>query len=300
MSFSTTRPACSASSSSRQWLARHFRDPYVREKYNSPVKFRARSAFKLLEIDEKFHVLRRNVRTIVDLGSAPGGWSQVVAGKLGWMEEPVVGALKKRGMSDGFSLKKTVSRKKRVWTEPSPTREEDFVDPLLDDTTDAEHVLSPKGWGTIIAVDLLPMAPIPGVLTLKMDFFSPDAESTIGSLLSSEENPAGNVDLLLSDMAANTTGNAVADSASSYEISLAVLRFAEKHLSVQNDGNRIGGGSLILKYFDDPLHKQHHDDVLRHCFHSTASYKPPSSRSESNERYWVCSGFKGKLAHPNP
>jgi len=300
MSFSATRTACSASSSSRQWLARHFRDPYVREKYNSPIKFRARSAFKLLEIDEKFHILRRNVRSVVDLGSAPGGWSQVVAGKLGWMEEPVVGASRK-GKSDGFSRKKTISRKKRVWTEPAPHVEEDFIDPLLDDTMDPEPVLSPKGWGTIIAVDLLPMAPIPGVLTLKMDFFSPDAESIIGSLLRNEENPSGKADLLLSDMAANTTGNAVADSASSFEISLAVLRLAEKHLSVQNNSGRTDGGSLILKYFDDPLHKQHHDDVLRHCFHTTASYKPPSSRSESNERYWVCSGFKGKPAHlPDP
>src|ERR1700735_5208966 len=74
------RASSRRSESSRQWLMRHLNDPYV-----AAVKdegFRARSAFKLSQLDEQFHLLRPGLR-VVDLGAAPGGWSQIVMKKIG-------------------------------------------------------------------------------------------------------------------------------------------------------------------------------------------------------------------------
>src|SRR5947199_947677 len=73
--------------SSRTWLARQSRDPYVRLRLSHPAPYRSRSAFKLLELDAKWDgfLSRSDVRAVVDLGAAPGGWSQVVAEKLGWI-----------------------------------------------------------------------------------------------------------------------------------------------------------------------------------------------------------------------
>lgn len=89
MSFRQTLPLLtqnSKSKSSTQWISRQLRDPYVKKRITDPVTYRSRSAFKLLEINDKMgHFLDyRDVQTIVDLGAAPGGWSQVVSGKLGW------------------------------------------------------------------------------------------------------------------------------------------------------------------------------------------------------------------------
>ena len=64
------------SESSRRWLDRQNRDPYVKKAINEG--YRSRAAYKLIEIDDKFHLIR-NARTIVDIGAAPGGWSQVLA-----------------------------------------------------------------------------------------------------------------------------------------------------------------------------------------------------------------------------
>ena len=91
-------------------------------------------------------------------------------------------------------------------------------------------------------MDLLPMVPIPGVQTLKMDFLGPEADATIHTLLKNDENPEGKVDLILSDMAANMTGNKTADIESGLDIAGAVVAFARKHLrTAENIGRRKGG-----------------------------------------------------------
>lgn len=89
MSFSATRVVLSAKSkSSKTWLARQSHDPYVKKRSASGLlSFRARSAFKLLELDEQWKLFRPDVRSVVDLGAAPGGWSQVAAMKLGWIDQ---------------------------------------------------------------------------------------------------------------------------------------------------------------------------------------------------------------------
>jgi 23S rRNA (uridine2552-2'-O)-methyltransferase len=68
------------SASSAAWLARQLNDPYVAEAKR--LGYRSRAAFKLIELDERFHLLKRGAR-IVDLGAAPGGWTQIAAQKLG-------------------------------------------------------------------------------------------------------------------------------------------------------------------------------------------------------------------------
>jgi 23S rRNA (uridine2552-2'-O)-methyltransferase len=75
----------SLSSSSKQWLARHFDDPYVRQRLSHPAQYRSRSAFKLLEIDDRYRRFLRapDVRAVVDLGAASRGCGQVVAGSGG-------------------------------------------------------------------------------------------------------------------------------------------------------------------------------------------------------------------------
>ena len=120
--------------SSKLWLERQLNDPYVARAKREG--FRGRAAFKLIEIDDKYRLLKKGGR-VVDLGAAPGGWSQVAA--------------------------------KRVGAE--------------------------EGKGKIVAIDLLPMAPLPGVQFIELDFLDPRAPEAIKSLL------GGPADVVLSDMA---------------------------------------------------------------------------------------------------
>src|ERR1700722_7845587 len=129
------------SESSRQWLQRHLNDPYVAAAREEG--YRARSAYKLVELDAQFNLLRSGMR-VVDLGAAPGSWSQVVLAKVG---------------------------KK----------------------------------GTVIALDILPIQPLPGVEILQLDFLADDAPDRLKAAL------GGPADLVLSDMAPSTTGHARTD-----------------------------------------------------------------------------------------
>lgn len=170
-------PILKASGHSKRWLQRQSQDPYVRQR----VEFRSRSAFKLLEIDKKHpFLLASQPRVIVDLGAAPGGWSQVVALKLSTLEA---------------------------------------------------HA-KPR----IIALDLNPIKPIPGVMTLQTDFLSASGTRLLSSHIPPDENGQRKVDIILSDIAANATGNATSDHANSLRISEAVFEFAVHHLDI--------GGSL--------------------------------------------------------
>ncbi|EKM51221.1 uncharacterized protein PHACADRAFT_103563 [Phanerochaete carnosa HHB-10118-sp] len=248
--------------SSRAWLARQFGDPFVKARLSHPAHYRSRGAFKLLELEARFKFLRApDVRAVVDLGAAPGGWSQVASGKLGWS-------------LDG-----------------QPLADDD--DPLAylnagpDDDDDAAR----QGRGVIVAVDLLPMHPIPGVQTLQTDFLAPDADELVEALLATAGGRG--VDVVLSDMAANCTGSAVADTEASLQICEAVLAFARRHLRTAREIGRRRGGVLVLKHFQHPLLQQFREEELEPRFYSVMYHKPQSSRDESSEGYWVCLGWKG-------
>ncbi|KAI0695233.1 FtsJ-like methyltransferase-domain-containing protein [Cytidiella melzeri] len=137
MPFRPTAPLLKkASKSSTLWLARQYKDPYVRARLSNPVNYRSRSAFKLLEVESRFGFLddflkeakrsvksktskRANTRTfnVVDLGAAPGGWSQVIAAKLGLagdeLEEPL-SHRKTEQTSNMAEWKEEMSKRKKM------------------------------------------------------------------------------------------------------------------------------------------------------------------------------------------
>jgi len=249
----TSRLFKATGASSKAWLARQSRDPYVKQRANpgrsstsegggAPIaSYRARSAFKLLQLDEKYKLfqLGRNApKVIVDLGASPGGWSQVVAEKV-----------------------------RRPGKEPSKS--------------------------TVIAVDLLPMEPIAGVSFIRQDFLAPEADDMISTLLpprSVDDVPA--VHLILSDIAVNKSGNDVRDAAMSLEVCEAVMRFAEKHLKREDEAWDVAGGSLVMKYFVNQYTDEFLKDILKPSFKTAVRSKPAASRSDSSEFYFVCKGFK--------
>ena len=229
MSFYPTRVTLSSSlpASSRAWIARQSRDPYVRQRNSHPAAFRSRSAFKLLEIDEKYGFLaHKDVRAIVDLGAAPGGWSQVVASKLGWAEEF-------DSDSDTGCGRPEVARRPLT----------DEVNSLIMDH--CGKLPNRRGQGVIVAVDLLPIMPISGVHTLKADFLSPESAALIQQVLACPDNPDGKADVILSDMAANFSGNRIRDVESSLIIAESVLEFVARNLRTAESKCRRNGGALL-------------------------------------------------------
>jgi 23S rRNA (uridine2552-2'-O)-methyltransferase len=199
--------------SSQQWLGRQLNDPYV--KAAKAQGYRSRAAFKLSEIDDKHHLLRRGAK-VIDLGCAPGGWLQVA---------------------------------------------------------------SQRGAGPIVGVDLLAVDPVPGADIILGDFTDP----AMGPLLI--ERLGGAPDVVLSDMAPNTTGHRQTDHLRIVGLVEAAVDFAIEVLQP--------GGAFVSKAFQGgetegllKLLKRHFDQV-RHV-------KPKASRAESSELYLVATGFRGR------
>lgn len=200
--------------SSNRWLQRQLNDPYVAEAKR--LNYRSRAAFKLIQLDEKFHFLGKG-KTIVDLGCAPGGWTQIAAQKN-------------------------------------------------------------KGSGQIIGMDLLPTEPIEGAILLEQDFTAPDSADKIKSLLN------GPADVVMSDMAANTTGVQNVDHLRTLGLVEMAYGFAKEVLAV--------GGIFIAKVFQGGTETALLADMRQH-FSKVSHYKPDASRQDSVEMYVVAQGFKG-------
>ena len=200
------------SASSQAWLERQINDPFAAEARSRG--YRSRAAFKLIEIDDRLHLLRRGAR-VLDLGCAPGGWVQV--------------ALE-------------------------------------------------RGVGAIAGVDLLPVDPLPPAILVEGDFTDPGMGERLVQLL------GGDPDLVLSDMAPNTTGHRQTDHLRIIGLVEAAADFAIEVLKP--------GGAFVAKAFQGgetaevlKLLKAHFAEV-RHI-------KPKASRAESAEVYLVAMGFKG-------
>jgi 23S rRNA (uridine2552-2'-O)-methyltransferase len=204
--------------SSQRWLERQLNDPYVaaarREGY------RSRAAFKLIEIDDKHRLLRPGLR-VVDLGAAPGGWSQVAA----------------------------------------------------------ERVQAVEGKGQVVAIDLLPLTPIPGVIALEGDFMEAAAPSRLKALMR-----AGGADVVLSDMAAQGTGHTRTDHLRVMGLAEAAAEFALEVLAP--------GGSFVCKVFQGGSERALLER-LKQAFASVRHIKPPASRAESAELYVAALKFRG-------
>ena len=203
--------------SSRLWLERQHTDPYVVRARREGL--RARAAFKLMQIDDKQHVLRLGAR-VVDLGAAPGSWSQVAAQRVG----------------------------------------------------------ATQGRGRVIAVDALDMAAIPGVEFLRLDFLDPDAPQTIKLLL------AGPADVVLSDMAANTTGHSKTDHLKIMALAEAAAELAREVLAP--------GGAFLCKVLQGGTEATLLAVLKRDFAVSGTSNRRPVVRN-SAELYLLATGFRG-------
>lgn len=234
------RPSRILHRSSNSWISRQSRDPYVKKRVSDSNLYRSRSAFKLVEIDEKWNILTPNLRAVVDLGGAPGGWSQVVSRTLGWDYEHGDGVERGEEVDDDDPLAMWEAIKD-LDLDP-PTRKTGRATGFGIKEEDRRAVP-----GVIVAVDRLPMKPIAGVVTIQADFLQPATTNTIKRMLTTPDNRDGKADLILSDIGANQSGNRIRDVEQSLEICHAVLRFARIHL--RNDD---GEGVLLYVLFSVP------------------------------------------------
>ncbi len=200
--------------SSHRWRERQSRDPYVERAVAEG--YRSRAAYKLLEIDQREKLLRRGI-TVVDLGSAPGGWSQVAARRVG----------------------------------PS---------------------------GRVLAIDRLPMDPIDGVEFFEGDFLSDEG---LGWLRERVGERA--VDLVLSDLAPNISGNRAIDQPRSIGLIEAAVLFAEDVLRP--------GGAFLAKLFQGEGQRDI-EEMLRQRFGRIKRLKPRASRPESREIYLLACDYR--------
>ncbi|KAJ7186763.1 23S ribosomal RNA methyltransferase [Mycena filopes] len=291
--------------SSTIWLNRQARDPYIKLRSSPDVSvaapsYRSRSAFKLLEMDEKYQFLaNRDVQVVLDLGSAPGGWSQVVAQKLGWEDLRAPRVSEARTPYPGVGANWSSSAKPKPKPKPSASApavvEEDFQNPL--DISDLEARggnAGRPGRGLIIALDRLHMPPLLGVQFVQADFLESDTEALLQGLIAHHrEGAAGKADVILCDMAGNVTGNAFHDIEDSLAICDSVFEFTKRHIRSAESVGRLMGGVLLIKHFVHPLLYLFRQKHLEPNFNDVRFIKPNASRTESKEGYFLCRGWKG-------
>ena len=203
--------------SSKLWLERQLNDPYVAQAKKEG--YRSRAAYKLIEIDDKYRFLKSGM-TVLDLGAAPGGWSQIAARRIG----------------------------------------------------------AADGKGRVIAIDLLEMPEVVGVTFAQLDFLTESAPARLVAMM------GGRADVVMSDMAANTTGHRKTDQLRMMGLVEAAAAFAAEVLKP--------GGTFLAKTFqsgaDAELMTQ-----LKRDYTSVRHVKPASSRQDSSERYVLATGFRG-------
>ena len=204
----------SRKASSNKWLERQLNDPYVRAAKTKG--YRSRAAFKLIALDDKFHFLRPGSH-VLDLGAAPGGWSQIAAQRVG-------------------------------------------------------------AAGKVVALDILEMEPIDGVTIFLGDMLAAETPDLLKEAL------GGPADVVLTDMAAPTTGHRQTDHLRTSALLEAALDLAEETLRP--------GGVFVGKAFQGGAANELLQR-LKKSFTSVKHVKPPASRSQSVELYLVASGFRG-------
>jgi|TARA_B100001093_G_scaffold520053_1_gene612320 23S rRNA (uridine2552-2'-O)-methyltransferase len=197
---------------SRTWVIKQHRDQFFKKA--KVLGYRSRAAFKLIEINKKFNIIKMN-SNLLDIGSTPGGWSQVAS---------------------------------KVITD-----------------------------GKILAVDITPMEKIKNVTFLKSDFLERETQIKILNKFDSK------IDIIISDMAENTTGNKSVDSIRTNNLCSAVIDFSLETLNEK--------GTLVCKLFmgEDFLEVK---NLAKNNFKKVDFFKPESSRSESKETYIICSLLK--------
>ena len=196
---------------SKNWLIKKHRDPFFKE--SKIHGYRSRSAFKLIEMNKKFKIFKKNTN-LLDLGSCPGGWSQVA--------------------------EKEITK------------------------------------GKILATDIKPMQKINNVSFILGDFLDSDLNEKIHKYFGKK------IDVVISDMAANTTGNKDLDSYKTGELCLKAMELAQEIL----DKN----GIFLSKVFMGSIFGEIQEKANKH-FKKVIKYKPQSSKKESKEIYIYCKGL---------
>jgi 23S rRNA (uridine2552-2'-O)-methyltransferase len=192
---------------SKAWMKEHVNDFFVKQAKKEG--YRSRAAYKLIEIAERDRLLEPGM-IVVDLGAAPGGWSQVAAEKLG-------------------------------------------------------------GRGKVIALDLLEMAPLPGVTFIQGDFREP---LVLAELKKNLGNRAP--DLVISDMSPNISGISVVDKARGMHLAELALEFSADQLN--------SGGNFLVKVFQGAGFEEFLR-TMRASFSRVITRKPEASRGRSSEIY---------------
>jgi len=197
---------------SRTWVIKQHRDQYFKKA--KVLGYRSRAAFKLIELNKKFNLIKKN-SNLLDIGSSPGGWSQVAS--------------------------KLITN------------------------------------GKIVAIDITPMEKLNNVIFLNNNFSD---EKTQDKILKTFKDK---IDVIVSDMAENTTGNKTVDSIRTNSLCSEVINFSLKMLTSK--------GSLVCKLFmgEDFLEVK---NLAKKNFKNIDFFKPESSRSESKETYIICSILK--------
>lgn len=205
-------------SSSTRWLNRQLNDPYVHEARKQG--YRSRAAFKLMQLDDKYKIFRKGQR-VVDLGAAPGGWTQVAV----------------------------------------------------------ERVQPIETGGVVVAVDIQPMDPVTGSVTLHLDIRTAEAP---GLLIAALGQPA---DVVISDMASPVTGHRSTDHLRTLALCEEAHAFACEAL--------VEGGTFVVKAFAGGAQAELMT-LINRSFAKVRTVKPEASRAESPETYIVATGFRGK------
>jgi len=205
--------------SSTRWLQRQLNDPYVSKA--KECGYRSRAAFKLLEMNEKSKFLGPGKR-VVDLGAAPGGWTQVAV------------EIVKPGQTDGY----------------------------------------------VLGLDLQEMEPIAGATLLHLDFLQDDAEEIVIKALGGSQ-----ADVVLSDMAAFSTGHSLTDHLKIMHLAETAFWFAQKVLAP--------GGTFLAKVLQGGTESSLLTQ-LKQSFKTVKHIKPPASRKDSSEMYVIALDFKGR------
>jgi len=208
--------------SSTLWLERQLNDPYV--KRAKAEGFRGRAAFKIVELDDRYHFFVPGAR-IVDLGCAPGGWLQVAVRRVNALGE-------RKG----------------------------------------------KAVGSVLGVDLQAVEPVAGAETHQLDFMEDDADDKVKEWL------GGKADVVISDMAASSSGHKQTDHLRIIALCEAAAYFAFDVLEE--------GGTFVAKVLaggaEGDLQK-----LLKQKFTKVSNMKPPASRADSSEKFVVATGFRG-------
>jgi len=197
---------------SRTWVIKQHRDQFFKKA--KVLGYRSRAAFKLIELNKKFNFIKKN-SNLLDIGSTPGGWSQIAS---------------------------------KIITN-----------------------------GKILAVDITPMKKLDNVIFFNEDFSEEKTKDKIFKIFNDK------IDVIISDMAENTTGNKTIDSIRTNSLCSDVINFSLKILTSK--------GSLVCKLFmgEDFLEVK---NLAKKNFKNVDFFKPESSRSESKETYIICSSLK--------